>query len=298
MQSAPRPPSTPTTAYIAACTALTVFAFLGHRAATETRAEAAPAPEVWPSLPLPTFLAETAPAPAPRDTRVLIIGDSHVTQTYGQALDLLLRARARTRVTTVGSCGVSPDGFLTGKTTRCGFLHIDGPDMTVELERRSSTPQVDDLLAEHRPDVTVIELGANLIWRAQREPEAAAAQIRTLAEKVAASSTCVWVGPPNGTDRKKPSALIDDVYRLLEQNLPAGCTFMDSRTAALPFLDYADLARQAKRRGDGRHFDNIGIIGRQAARRWALATYEFLLPHLDGTKTAAASTSTHRLAQR
>ncbi len=223
-------------------------------------------------------------APAMHDVaphRILVIGDSHTAGTFGRALDLLLRTLPDTDVKTVGSCGLSPDGFLESKGTRCGYLEIDGEQMAFK-KRKGSTPAIDALLVEHDPDLTIVELGANQIHTAMRDPEGAAADIRALATRVLArSSRCLWVGPPYGAAAKKPPQRIDHVYNVLASALPSGCSILDSRPQAQPYLAWPDIAAKAGRRGDGKHFDTLGVHGQHAARRWARVVFDKARATLD-----------------
>lgn len=218
-----------------------------------------------------------APPPSPS---VLLIGDSHATSTFGKSLDLLLRS-VDAEVTTVGSCGVSPDAFLRGLSASCGFLRIEPgePDWRVEKRNQASTPRVEELLAAAAPTLTIVELGANQIHTAWRNPAEASDDIAALADTILASgSACLWVGPPSGRDDVKPHAKVEYLYGLLEKSLQGRCELVDSRPSALPFLDYERLA---PRSGDGRHWDAIGIEGQQAARRWALAVFKVAVPLLE-----------------
>jgi hypothetical protein len=130
-------------------------------------------------------------------------------------------------------------------------------------------------MVEHDPDLTIVELGANQINTAMRDPEGAADDIRALATRVLArSSRCLWVGPPYGAASKKPPARIDHVYDVLASALPRGCTILDSRPGAQPYLAWKGIAAKAGRRGDGKHFDTLGVHGQHAARRWARVVFD------------------------
>lgn len=216
--------------------------------------------------------------------RVLVLGDSHSAGTFGQALDLLLRSHPGTDVVTVGNCGVSPDAYLEMKSAYCGSLVIDVDADQVEYKRRRRViPQLPELLEAHDPELTVVALGANQIHTAFKRPEEAKEDIRRLAAHLEArGSRCVWIGPPFGSPKKKPVAKMNHLYEVLEEALPESCTLVDSRPESMPFLDYAQIAKRAKRRGDGRHFDSLGIVGKAAARRWALSVFEVLRPLLGG----------------
>ncbi len=236
--------------------------------------------------------------------RVLVIGDSHATTSFGRALDLLLRSVDGVDVTTIGSCGVTPDAFMDGRQARCGFLSIesaprdlasgttDAGDWVVVAKRSGPTPKLQELLAKARPELTIVELGANQIHSAWKDPEKASTEISALADAVRASgSACLWVGPPAGRAAVKPPERIDRVYELLQQSLAGKCALLDSRPAALPFLDYE---RVAPRRGDGRHWDKIGPEGQALAGRWALEVFKAARRMLDGK--AIATTTTASLA--
>ncbi|MCP4499960.1 MAG: SGNH/GDSL hydrolase family protein [Deltaproteobacteria bacterium] len=224
-------------------------------------------------------LADIAYVAKQRPTRVLLIGDSHVSSTFGRALDLLLRSREQTEVTTVGSCGMSPSGFTDALPSRCGVLQVS-LDATRWSGRRTRTPQMSELLNDTLPDLTVVELGANQIHSAWRNPERAKKEILALADEISAKGECLWVGPPYGREKQKPARKIENVYRILEDALEGRCTLLDSRPSALPFLDYDAIASAAKRRGDGRHFDAMGTLGQQAARKWALSVFKETSTHL------------------
>lgn len=203
---------------------------------------------------------------------VLVIGDSHATTTFGRSLDLLLRT-LDARVTTVGSCGVSPSAFLRGLNAQCGYLKLEAgdPDWVVIRKKKAKTPLLFELLAETQPALTIVELGANQIHSAWRNPERAAKDIAAVADAIQeGGSECLWVGPPAGRDEVKPHQKIEHLYGVLQTVLAGRCRLLDSRPSALPFLDYERIAPKA---GDGRHWDNIGIRGQQAARRWALEVF-------------------------
>lgn len=229
----------------------------------------------------------------PDAKRVLVLGDSHATTSFGRALDLLLRSLDDVEVTTIGGCGVSPDAFVVGGEARCGFLRIEHdastPDWVVVAKKKSPTPRVDELLSRARPDLTIVELGANQIHTAWVDPARAKADVVALADAVRASgSACLWVGPPTGHARVKPHERIDRVYTVLEEALAGRCTLLDSRPSAMPFLDYE---RVAPKRGDGRHFDRIGPEGQALAGRWALEVFKVARRMLDARATVAATTS-------
>ena len=164
---------------------------------------------------------------------------------------------------------------------RCGSLRLDADNVSFRSTLQSA-PSVTELLAEYDPDLTIVQLGANQIHTAFRDPQSAGRQVRSLAALVQAQhSGCLWVGPPYGSERAKPHHKMAHLYDVLHSAVPAGCNFLDASPQALPFLDYARITERAGRSGDGRHFDSIGIHGKTAARRWALAVFHRVRELLD-----------------
>jgi hypothetical protein len=110
----------------------------------------------------PTLFREEPAVPEVAPHRILVIGDSHTAGTFGRALDLLLRTLPKADVKTVGSCGLSPDGFLQSKGTRCGYLEIDDNKMAFKTAQGLHTghrrahgrarPRPDHRRARRQPD--------------------------------------------------------------------------------------------------------------------------------------------------
>jgi len=206
-------------------------------------------------------------AKAQEHPSVLFIGDSHSVGTFGKTLDTLFRSNPNRKMMTVASCGVSPNAFLQGLSTKCGFLSLD-LNWNETKKTKSKTPLMDDLSELVKPDLTVVALGANLINWATSKPEFSARQTRELAQKISASgSKCLWVGPPNG--RNKPIDKLTTLYEMLMRETKDYCMFFDSRPESLSFLDFEELSKKANKSGDGVHYDSLGQVGRTAMRKWA-----------------------------
>ncbi len=207
-------------------------------------------------------------ARADNPVSILLIGDSHSYGTFGEALDLLLRSRDGARVKTVGSCGLSPNGFLSGLKTQCG-LRIYEADQTERVWSKFPTPTIASLLAEMRPALTVIALGANQIETATSQPATQKAFVERLVSSIRESgSACLWVGPPHGRNKTEPK--FTNLYQVLQEGVGGRCAFFDSRPEHLPYLQYDVVAAKAGKEGDGRHYDALGPEGRSVLRRWAL----------------------------
>lgn len=193
---------------------------------------------------------------------MLLIGDSHTYGVFGQTLDQNFRQNDRfSSVDSFGSCGSSPQWWSTGHSTQCGYFERSRfTDYVVFKSLRHSTPLMHVMVEQFLPSVVVIEQGANQIALADNQEglhqiEASSRRLAELA--VSRGSTCIWVGSPNGRNKREPilSALYDAQRRGVEEI----CALIDSRT----FMNYPQTG------GDGRHFDSLGEKGREMARCWA-----------------------------
>lgn len=202
---------------------------------------------------------------------ILLIGDSHTVGTFGKTLDTLLRAVPNSAVHTVGSCGMSPDAFLRGYETPCGYLEYDW-ELRETSATKHPTPLIGALLERLKPGTVIVALGANQINTAMTNPAKARADIETLSQAIASSGArCVWVGPPNG--RNKPLDKETNLYTILMEATAGRCELFDSRVGKLPYLSYDAISREAGIAGDGAHYDALGAKGRAALRRFALDVY-------------------------
>ncbi|MCC7443142.1 MAG: SGNH/GDSL hydrolase family protein [Bdellovibrionales bacterium] len=217
---------------------------------------------IWVGVLVSVSLSQGSEAPS-----ILHIGDSHTVGTYGETIDVLLRSIPGARVKTVGSCGISPNGFLDGLTTSCG-LKVYGLDQLEVSSNNVKTPKIDDLLSEVRPTLVVIELGANQINTATSQPNVQREFVDRLVSKIVATgASCLWVGPPHG--RNKPEPKYSNLVRLLQEGIDGRCAFLDSRPEKFPWLDYNVVSAAAGVAGDGAHYDALREHGRTAVRKWA-----------------------------
>ncbi len=201
------------------------------------------------------------------EARILLIGDSHTYQTFGRHLDASLRTVPGVRVRTVGICGARAQTFLEATPTDICQRFI-GPDGRSVHGRQLATPGLDALLAEFRPTVVLVALGANSVHLLAKNPSHEAATYRRLVNRVRGSGAeLFWVGPPDG--KNKPPGRLSALYRMLA-DVTGGPVF-DSRRTELPYLDYARFDAG----GDGIHFDAFGPAGKAAARRWADAVLDW-----------------------
>ncbi len=198
---------------------------------------------------------------------ILFVGDSHVVGSFGQELDLKLRAiEEPSQVASYGSCGSSPEWWDSGHPTNCGYFEHTG-DSQPRRVQGALTPLLDDLLSRLKPAVTIVELGANEVGSPRETIRSDAAAM--MKEITSAGSKCIWIGPPQG--RIFDPAKFDEMYGALADAAQAeGCTLIDSR----PWLQYPATG------GDGIHYDSLGSQGSAMARDWADKAFAEISPLL------------------
>ncbi|MBT3984341.1 MAG: hypothetical protein HOE90_23500 [Bacteriovoracaceae bacterium] len=211
---------------------------------------------------------------------ILVIGDSHTAQSFGIMMHGRLSTLNNTQVATYGRCGSSPVHWTKTShrwVTPCGFFNGASTDTITGLRGKFlKTPLVDNLLANIDPaqdipikaDLVVVALGANQINSVgsdpQLDPEVANTKLEDAANTVVAlvdkirlsGAKCVWIGPPDGSLRKKPKYKQDRLYEMLvTAHVKAGnyCQFLSSRESSLPFMSYPKEDSGCQR--DGAHLD-------------------------------------------
>jgi peptidoglycan hydrolase-like protein with peptidoglycan-binding domain len=188
-------------------------------------------------------------------TKVLMIGDSHTAGAFGTEFDRLLRSTGAS-VETYASSGSSPSWWMNGTTTRSGFVarHADGRVEQPHWQDPHATPKLADLIREQRPDVLVVNLGANMRGLS---PEGVRQQVRMLAEVAKENGTkLVWTGPPDRPQDVQNSAEIDRFNAIL-------------RDAVAPYGGFVGGSQYTSEYagGDGLHYG--GAKGTRIAREWA-----------------------------
>jgi hypothetical protein len=197
------------------------------------------------------IFTQTLPADA-WAVSTLLIGDSHSVGAFGKTLDSLLRSDPSREVRTVASCGSIIRWFYTGTPTPCGFLKIDANGKVTEA-LKAPTPLLPELLAEKKPDLIIVELGANYMVG---YPEATLIRDvdQLLKEIDSTGAKCLWVSPPDSRKYREERKLL--VARL-EKLVNARCQWFDS----LQHTRYPESG------GDGVHYSTSSLI--PVAREWA-----------------------------
>ncbi len=187
------------------------------------------------------FLAlATSLAAQPLDVssgRMLIIGDSHTAQYFGQRLDFDLRQGLPLwKVAIHGVCATSPHWFFEGLPTNCGVYEREPGQAPVLSTGAAKTPLLRDL---HKPQdgVIVVALGTNLIVASTSTKTVSWWGMDTVT-KMADTITedygirCIWIGPPYVRAAKwrdyKGAADVSARLSAAIRQAARGCDYIDS----------------------------------------------------------------------
>ena len=211
-----------------------------------------------PQAAAPAAAAANTGGPAPAGghigsgTKVLEIGDSHSVGTFGHELDSKLRGTGA-QVATYASAGATGSTFAQGKSTKYGYWekHADGSERTVNYGQSAQTPRLEDLIAKEKPNVIVVNLGANFRGG---DPKSQVDEIGQIAKRH--NIPVIWVGPPKTRDDTQNGASI----QAFDQKMAQAVAPYGSYVASSPFTPQYSGS-------DGIHYG--GAAGTQAAKNWA-----------------------------
>lgn len=206
--------------------------------------------------PAPANTNAASPVNIGPGTRVLEIGDSHSVGTFGKELDAKLRGTGA-QVSTYASAGATASTFVQGKSTNYGYWEkgADGQERSVNYGKSAQTPRLENLIAKDKPQVILVNLGANFRGG---NPKSQVDQIGQIAKKH--GIPIVWVGPPKtAKDNSNPGSLAK-----FDQEMAA---------AVAPYGTYVSSNRHTPKYsgGDGLHYS--GSQGNQIAKQWASGVF-------------------------
>ncbi len=191
---------------------------------------------------------------------VLFVGDSHSVGPFGWKLGELLRAGGQ-QAASYASCGSIAQWWVTGKPTPCGYFFRDLEGKT-EKGAKGPTPIFTELLAGVKPDVVVVELGAN--YANIPSDEFAVKDMADMARKIkAAGADCYWVTKP---DSRAGHDQIPRILELTNKAVADKCKVFDSTKVT----EYPETG------GDGTHY--WFKEGLPIANAWAQQVYSWLAP--------------------
>ena len=203
--------------------------------------------------------------------KVLLIGDSLSAGPFGKEMqEYLIDRFSETKVYLYASCGSSPEHWLSSEPTfvsKCGFRvktptkFLHGDFEKGHPPEPYSTPKLESLLREIRPQVVIVQLGTN--WfdvLNDRLDDEQIARLRTFVERFASEvrervprPQLIWITPP---DSYKFRRLQIEVTRLISK---------ESKRLNFLLVDSSELVRYVPGQtgSDGVHY------GEADARKWA-----------------------------
>jgi len=231
---------------------------------------------------------------------VLVLGDSHAMGYFGRVLHNRLRKTFKADVTLVGACGKSEPGFLRGSYAKCGVLIRTARNRTryplgcrqnpckdkhgTRCSKRNCRPKkLTTYLRTLKPDVVILQLGANSTWMGTAEdgwPKVRANIRAVVAQLKAAGTRCVWVTAPDTMIRKAETQ--DKFAALYENELRGQCEVFNSRPSHRPYMHYSKVVKEMKlppSKHDMMHYWWFGKRGKRIQTRWATDIIEFTAQH-------------------
>jgi hypothetical protein len=199
---------------------------------------------------------------------VLHVGDSHSVGPFGRILNQRLRDRLSqipgSTVGLYGSCGSIARWWFTGTETPCGYLFV-GKDGVADKGLKAATPLVSDLLAQYKPDITLVELSGNYV--VGYEQATAVADMKRMVRTVLDSgSRCLWIAQPDTQKYRSEHARI---LAWVQEAIGADC----------PIVDGAQFTHYPDGMADGVHYGSAW--GEAAVTPWVdevMRQLELMLP--------------------
>ena len=196
-------------------------------------------------------------------SNVLFIGDSHSVGPFGWKMDELVRRESGINIGTYASCGSVFNWWETGHATSCGYFFRDIKGSTLH-GTKTATPIFDNLMKEIKPQMVIVELGAN--YAGWTSDEAAVADMKKLVKKISdAGAKCFWISKP---DARKGKENIPRILRITREAVLPYCAFFDSTL----------VTEYPAEGGDGVHYWNEK--GRPIAENWAHEAFKAMKPML------------------
>lgn len=170
-------------------------------------------------------------APLSRSSKVLLIGDSLTCGPFGDHVEAwLLQNLGQSRVAVYASCGSSPESWLAAEKdfiSPCGYRETTPRQQITEKHRNGRrpgpvrTPKIENLLAQHRPQIVIVQLGTNHYDSLLKGGKESLPKLAAIYERFANALTArggsvrmvVWITPPDSS--KFPKWVEDEVDHLI-----------------------------------------------------------------------------------
>ncbi len=197
--------------------------------------------------------------------KVLVVTDSHGEGAFGTRLVELVE-QSNEEISFYGVGGSTSRDWMLGLEQIWGYweYHTRGANIR---SQKPKTPVFQNLLEKLSPDMVLIELGTNLIWKDLTLEDTSYIQ-QMIRQTLDSGAKCFWVGPPHlrpkNNDQKRR---VLEIHSILEKEVEAsGCRLIKSW----------ELTQYPETGGDGIHYDSIPNLGETLARGWAQSIFDEL----------------------
>jgi hypothetical protein len=199
-------------------------------------------------------------------SEIFQIGDSQSAGIFGKSWHSSVRSNQRKPFLLIARGGATTESWLDYKKLNGKFRIFarDGKNFYVE---RDKLPSLENLLAQVSPQTVIVQLGGNMVRWSNEDIKASVHEFLILVNSY--SNNCIWIAPPNGHARPQPR--FNEFYPILKEAVEnEGCAFIDSR----PYTYYPSW------RGDGIHYDSLGLQGYYLVNKWINGLYQQIGPLL------------------
>lgn len=168
------------------------------------------------------------------NARVLVVGDSLTVGPFGTRMQQWLHANLGAhRVFIYGGCGASPEHMLAATPTffaPCGYRETTPQTARLEVHRNGrkpaavGMPKIENLIAKHRPEVVIVQMGTNHFDTLAKEGRAAIPKLvanydrfsHALRGPGSSVRMVIWITPPDSS--KFPAWVEEEVTKIIYAN--------------------------------------------------------------------------------
>ena len=166
--------------------------------------------------------------------RVLVVGDSLTVGPFGTRMQQWMHTNLGAhRVFIYGGCGASPEHMLAATPTffaPCGYRETTPQTARLEVHRNGrkpaavGMPKIENLIAKHRPEVVIVQMGTNHFDTLAHEGRAAIPKLEAIYDNFSRAlrgpgtsvRMVIWITPPDST--KFPNWVEKEINRIIITN--------------------------------------------------------------------------------
>lgn len=168
--------------------------------------------------------------------KILLIGDSHSTAPFapfGSRMNELLRGLPKSEVSFYSRCGSIVNWWYQGIGGNCGFYDQE-PTGPANSGMSLPAPNVVTKLDTIKPDLMIVELGANYMQFNDWTKEAKEDVAKLVKDISVRKIPCIWVGQPSRrmpSDAAQSATLLQKMRTMItgiRETVEPVCTYIDS----------------------------------------------------------------------